>query len=326
VLQNRKLIAALGPKHVLVLAGDHVYSMDYTAMLERHVSAAADATVACIEVPIGEARAFGIVEADRDLRLRSFTEKPYHARPMPGRCGVALASMGIYVFQTDFLLACLDADEGDPNSHHDFGYNVLPRIAAQANVYVHVFGENRYWRDVGSIDSYWQAHMDLLDSPPQLVLNEPHWPLWGSPRSGEPGNLAPEANVVASLIGSGSTVEGDVYRSVVSNGCRIGQGSSIEESVVLPNASVGRDCLLERVIVGAHCHVPDGTLIEAPIDFDYRVSANGIQLALDPRQRTARSGGVGHRTRHACSEPDMWARARVRVQPQTRSLPGPEQG
>jgi glucose-1-phosphate adenylyltransferase len=290
VHQNKDLIAALSPEYVLIVAGDHVYAMDYLPLLEAHVGRGADVTISCVEVPVGEAHAFGIVDVDAERRLRTFAEKP--KRPPAGRRGVALASMGIYVFSTGFLFDCLEADARDPASRRDFGYSILPRIAGSAGVYAYVFGaggERAYWRDVGTVDSYWAAHMDLLAERPGLELDDRRWPLRGGAAAAPPAKLAPTATVAAAMISAGCVVEGHVYRSVVSTGCRIGAGSAIRDSVLLPHVSVGRNCVLERVIVDGRFRIPDGTVIDGGLldTGAYERTPGGVVLVADRGQGRA---------------------------------------
>ena len=285
VHQNRDLILSMDPDYVLVAAGDHVYAMDYAHLIADHVAHGADATVSCVEVPVAEAHDFGIVGVDARMRLRGFEEKPAQPRARPGRRAVALASMGIYVFRTQFLLDCLADDARDAGSRHDFGYSILPRIIGHANVHAHVFADEdrsmSYWRDVGTLDSYWLAHMDLVVAPRRLALNDRRWPLGGGPQRAAPAHLAPSAMVAATILSAGCDVAGQVTRSVVSTHCRIGPGSVVQDAVLLPNVSVGRDCVLQRVIVDSGCSIPDGTVISGDLVAmaeGYEISNGGITL------------------------------------------------
>jgi glucose-1-phosphate adenylyltransferase len=288
VYQNRDLIEALDPDYVLVLAGDHVYSMDYSTMLERHVATRADITVGCVEVPLDEARSFGIVGADRDGRMRSFVEKPDRPLPSPGRRNVTLASMGIYVFTRSALFDRLERDAADPDSQHDFGYSVLPTAIASARVFAYVFEDDRsglpgYWRDVGTVDSYWRAHMELLDDEPKLDLFDSSWPIHTAQPSGAPARISRSVRVSASILGQGSIVAGDIHRSVLSANCRVGAHSRVEDSVLLPNVRIGRNCSLERVVVDSDCVIPDNTVIggdlfEASGPYRQDLSPQGIVL------------------------------------------------
>src|SRR5690606_27676021 len=238
VHQNRDLIEAIDPKYVMVLAGDHVYAMDYSRMLDAHIEHGADITVGCVEVPLSEAHSFGIVGVDRNLRVRSFVEKPDRPEPSP-ESRDALASMGIYVFDRETLFERLDSDGADPCSAHDFGYSVLPNAIGEAHVFAYLFrtpdGKTRgYWRDVGTVDSYWAAHMDLLDdSGPKLDLFDASWPIWTHVERCAPARISHSVRVSASIVGQGATIAGNVYHSVVSTGCEIGAHSHIKDSVLL---------------------------------------------------------------------------------------------
>lgn len=290
VHQNRDLIEALDPDHVLVLAGDHVYSMDYSRMLDAHVATRAQITVGCVEVPIEEARrTYGIIGMDRDGRVRSFVEKPERPQPSSGRTDVTLASMGIYVFDRDTLFERLDDDAADPDSAHDFGYSVLPKAISTARVYGYLFRARNgtgpgYWRDVGTVDAYWSAHMDLLrEDGPKVDLFDPAWPIWTHVRSSAPAFVSHSVRVHASIIGQGAVVAGDVMHSVVSSGCEIGAHSRIKDSVLLPDVKIGRNCSLDRVVVDSRCVIPDNTVLGGDLFDDaerheHYVSPRGIVL------------------------------------------------
>ncbi len=288
VCQNRDLIEALAPEHVLVLAGDHVYAMDYSRMLEQHVASRADLTVGCVEVPVEDARSFGIAGIDRDGRVRTFVEKPERPTPMPGRGDVTLASMGIYIFDRRFLFEQMERDAADTDSTHDFGYSLLPSVIPSGRVFAYNFRDSRdprlpgYWRDVGTVDTYWQAHMELLEDPPRLDLHDESWPLRGERSCLPPARISGPVRVGASILAPGAVVAGDVYRSIVSSRCRIGAHSRINECVLLPGCSVGRNCSLDRVVLDSGCVVPDNSVIGANLldaaDPKYHLSRRGIVL------------------------------------------------
>lgn len=286
VHQNRDLIAELDPDHVLVLAGDHVYAMDYGRMLESHRSKRADITIACVEVPLAEASAYGIVEQDESRRVLTFLEKPEHPTPIPGKPGLASASMGIYLFNRELLFDCLEKDAANPHSANDFGRSILPRALQEAQVYAHEFRDARtgtpmYWRDVGTIDGYWQAHMDLISDPPAFDLFDEEWPIWTHEPQGYPTRIANAVRVDASVLGRSCHIDGDISSSVLSANCRVDRGSKIKESVLLPNVRVGRSCWLDRVIVDSNCVIPDNTIItpaELPFECGYHVSRGGVVL------------------------------------------------
>lgn len=302
VHQNRDLIESLDPDYVLVLAGDHVYSMDYSRMIEAHAHNRADISVGCIEVPIDEARrTYGIVGMDRDGRVRSFVEKPDRPQPSPGRPDVTLASMGIYVFSREALFEHLDEDAADPDSAHDFGYSLLPKAISSSRVFGYPFRARGgtgpgYWRDVGTVDAYWSAHMDLLrDDGPKVDLFDPAWPIWTHVDRCAPARISHSVRVSASIVGQGSIIAGDVHHSIVSAGCEIGAHSRIRNSVLLPNVKVGRNCVLDRVVVDSRCTIPDNTVIGADLfedsgRCDRYVSPGGIVLVTAraaPSEETA---------------------------------------
>jgi glucose-1-phosphate adenylyltransferase len=299
VYQNIDLIMERAPAYVLVLAGDHVYKMDYRPMIEAHAASGAKATVGCVEVPMTEARAFGIMGVDADGWVEEFQEKPEVPKAMPGRTDVALGSMGIYVFNRDFLFEALLDDAGNPSSGHDFGRNLLPKMVAAGAVRAHAFrdiytDEQPYWRDVGTVDSFWQANMDLLDDEPALDLHDEGWPIRTHQPPRSPTRFVRQGVATRSIVAAGCMVSGRVERSVVFAECSIGEGSSVEGSLILPRAKVGRNCRLKNVIVDGGCTVPDGTVIGTDPVADsvaYDVSLNGIVLVT--AQRLARGGGAG---------------------------------
>jgi glucose-1-phosphate adenylyltransferase len=301
VYQNRDLIEAVDPDDVLVVAADHVYEMDYSTMMAVHVRNGADVTLSSVEVRASESQEFGIVEIDEANHLKAFIEKPDWLAQGCEETDTVLASMGIYFFSTDYMLACLDADARNQASRHDFGYNIVPRIVGDANVYVSVFrtrdGHPGYWRDVGTIDRYWLAHRDLLDSKPRTTDED--WILHGGPRVRAPARITSSAVVRDSLLGADSVIAGTVERTVVSMGCNIGKGSVVNESVLLPDVKVGRDCIVNRVIVDSRCHIPDGTVLDARyIDAadGIHVSPGGVALVT---AETMRSGTVQRSLRTA---------------------------
>lgn len=269
VHQNRDRIEALAPDDILVVASDHIYAMDYSEMRAVHERNDADATISCVQVPFSESHAFDIVEIDDDLRIRAFVEKPDWpaVAAVCGQSRTAIASMGVYLFNTEYLLDCLEADATDPDSRHDFAHSIMPRLMADADVYAYLFrdrnGEPGYWRNVGTIDSYWLAHQELLSRSSKLDLESAGWPIPGTCLSSAPARLTSTAKVIGSILGSGCMVLGTVTGSVLSTSCRIDEGSIVSDSVLLPHATVGRDCRLDRVIVDSRCHIPDNTVIHA---------------------------------------------------------------
>jgi glucose-1-phosphate adenylyltransferase len=286
VYQNLDLIREHRPRFVLVLAGDHIYKMDYAPMIEAHAASGADATVSCIEVPIVEASAFGIMAVDEQGWVREFAEKPEQAKPVPGRRDAALASMGVYVFGSDFLYDALAEDAQEPVSSHDFGRDVWPSIIGRSRVRAHSFrgrdGAPAYWRDVGTLDSYWQAHMELLADEPALSLYDALWPIHTHRTARPPSTVTSQGRATGSIIAGGSTVAGVVESSVLFSDCRVGGGSRVEACVVLPGARIGRNCRLSRVIVDSGCVVPDDTVIGEDFQCDarcYEISPSGLVVA-----------------------------------------------
>jgi glucose-1-phosphate adenylyltransferase len=271
VFQNLAMLESSGAPYTLVLAGDHIYTMDYRPLLQAHVARAAAVTIGCVTVPVEQASAFGVLEAGTDGRARSFVEKPPMPSLGPASDGRALASMGIYVFDTSFLADALRRDAEDPRSSHDFGRDVLPAAVRESHVHCHLFldrkGAPGYWRDVGTLEAYWQAHMDLLSPTPAVDLWDPSWPIGpavaGShPRSRTTYGLHTASVVSSSLVTAGAVVHGaTVSHSVLSTNVVVGEDSAVEEAVVLPNARIGANCRLRRVIVESGTEVPDGTII-----------------------------------------------------------------
>jgi glucose-1-phosphate adenylyltransferase len=292
-----------------VLAGDHVYKMDYGRMLAEHAQRGADVSVASIDVPLDLAPSFGIMEAAGDGRIRSFQEKPAHPRPREGRAGVALASMGVYLFNASALYEALDRDAGDTASGHDFGHDVIPRLLPDARIYAHDFAascvnlvEGRpYWRDVGTLDAYWEANMDLVQPQPELNLYDEGWPIRSQEHHLPPAKFVFDdegrrGQAIDSLVASGCIVSGaTVRRSVLSCRARVEEGSVVEDSLVLPSAVVGRGVVLRRSIVGERCVLPDGIRIGVDAAADrarYTVSDKGVTLVT--REMLAAAAKAGH--------------------------------
>ncbi len=295
VWQNLDIVREAQPEWVLVLAGDHVYKMDYARLLADHRASGADATVACIEVPREEACQFGCIEVDAQSRVRRFREKPADPDGLPGRPELSLASMGIYVFGADFLCAQLARDAVLPGSQHDFGHDLLPHLVQHHHVHAHRFadscvnmvGDRPYWRDVGTVDAYWEANMDLTHVVPELNLYDDDWPILSLQRQLAPAKFVFDEDgrrgaAIDSLVSSGCIVSGaTVRRSILFSKVRVAEGSVIEDAVVLPNVRIGRDVRLRRAIVDKRCVLPDGFRAGFDADEDrrrFRVSERGITL------------------------------------------------
>jgi len=295
VYQNLNILREANLDHVLVLAGDHVYKMDYAPMLAEHVTNAADVTVACIEVPLADARGFGVMSVNDERIVTAFEEKPSHPTPIPGQAGRALASMGIYVFDTAFLCAQLERDAADPTSSHDFGKDVIPFLVGRQQVLAHRFvdscvnmvGERPYWRDVGTVDAYWEANMDLTKVVPELNLYDDHWPILSLQVQLPPAKFVFDDEdrrgmALHSLVSSGCIVSAaTVRRSILFSKVCVGEQSLVEDAVVLPGVVIGRDVTLRRAVVDEGCALPDGFKAGVNPDEDkarFHVTERGITL------------------------------------------------
>ncbi|HBS41393.1 MAG TPA: glucose-1-phosphate adenylyltransferase [Oceanospirillales bacterium] len=294
VYQNIDIIRGEIPEFVLVLSGDHVYRQDYGEMLAHHVETGADMTVSCMEVPIEEAAgAFGVITVNEDGRILRFTEKPEHPDPLPGRPGYCLASMGNYVFKTEFLFEQLRNDSENMNSDHDFGKNIIPSIINDYDVFAYRFNDPEkgimpYWRDVGTLDSFFEANMEMVDPTPALNLYDPRWPIWTFQEQLPPAKFVFDDDerrgaAYDSIVGGGCIISGSTVRkSLLFSNARIHSYSLIEEAVVLPEVTVGRHCKLKRVIIDRGCVIPEGTVIGYNRDDDiqrgFRVTDKGVTL------------------------------------------------
>ena len=270
VHQNLDLLLAQSSRYTLVLAGDHVYKMNYRLLLEQHAQSGADVTVACVPVPVEESASFGVLGVDGRRRVCSFIEKPQPASLGLTDQRTVLASMGVYVFNTDYLERQLRRDATDTTSAHDFGRDILPRAVREDQVSAYAFvdekGEPGYWRDVGTLDAYWQAHMELLLPAPPMELFDPAWPIMTLPEQLPPARLVYAAGrhgfVANSLLAGGVVVRGaTVTNSVLAGNVQVAEGTLLDETVVLPGARIGANCKLRRVIVDAGMAIPDGLTV-----------------------------------------------------------------
>jgi len=295
VYQNLDLIRETLPDYVVVLAGDHIYKMDYSRMLAEHVARGADLSVACLDVPVADACDFGVMAVDLEGRIVAFDEKPASPKPIPGKPDRALISMGIYTFSAAFLLAELERDAADPKSSHDFGRDLIPGVLDRARVYAHRFedscvnmvGDRPYWRDVGTLDAYWEANLDLTHVVPELNLYDESWPMLGKRRTGPPAKFVfDEAGrcgmATDSLVSTGCIVSGGkVRRSILFDGVRVSDGALIEDSVVLPRAIIGQNVVIRRAIIDKRCVLPDGFTAGVDLAQDcarFHVTERGICL------------------------------------------------
>jgi len=296
VFQNLDILRTSKPDFVLILAGDHVYKMDYGKLLAFHVENKADMTVACLEVPIADAAAFGVMGVDENSRIVEFAEKPVNPAPMPGKPDKSLASMGIYVFNTRFLFEQLIRDADDPHSSHDFGKDLIPYMISRYRVFAQNFeqscvgtenGHGPYWRDVGTIDSYWEANMELAKVIPDLNMYDREWPIWTHQEQLPPAKFVFDDDdrrgiAIDSLVSGGCIVSGSIVRnSLLFSNVRIDSYCNITDSVLLPNVEVGRNVMLKRAIVDKNCKIPDGLEVGVNLEQDrerFHVSPNGITL------------------------------------------------
>ena len=296
VFQNLDPIRRSQPKYVLVLSGDHVYKMDYGRMLSEHVHRQADVSVACIDVPLEEASSFGVMHVGDKQRISEFFEKPANPPPMPGRPDRALANMGVYIFNADFLYEQLIRDHDEPDSSHDFGKNIIPHCLERYRVFAHNFANScvgmdstgiPYWRDAGTIDSYWEANMELTKITPELNLYDDDWPIWTHQEQLPPAKFVFDDDgrrgmAVDSLVSGGDVISGAVVRkSLLFSRVNVHSYAQIEESVILPDVDIGRHAKLRRVVLDKHCRIPEGMTIGYDIAADrqrFHVSEKGIAL------------------------------------------------
>ena len=301
VHQNMDIILAHNPAYVLILAGDHVYKMNYRRMLREHIESNAEMTIGCIPVPREKAKEFGVMTVDEHNWVHAFTEKPDEPEALPGDSSKALASMGIYVFNTGFLKEALEQDDLKDLSSHDFGKDIIPSLIGKSRVAAHHFmnegsGEPGYWRDVGTIDSYYQANMELLEITPELNLYDNTWPIWTYQEQLPPCKFVFEdpgrrGMAVDSMVSTGSVISGAMVRhSLISSNTRINSHSLVEDSVILPDVEIGRNCRLHKVMVDTACVIPPGTVIGEDLATDaqhYHVSPQGVVL-VSPEMLEAR--------------------------------------
>jgi glucose-1-phosphate adenylyltransferase len=292
VYQNIDIIRSHSPSYVMVLAGDHVYKMDYGPMLAAHVESGADITVGCIEVPVEQARSFGVMAVDAEWNVTRFSEKPRAPEPIPGKSGIALASMGIYVFGTGFLMDELMRDAADLESTHDFGRNIIPGAVGRCKVRAYSFlaaggAAQGYWRDVGTVDSYWQANMELIEVEPELNLYDRDWPIWTYQEQLPPAKFVFDdadrrGTALNSMVAGGCIVAGaSVRRSVLFPNVQVEPHSDVDESVVLPNVRIGKSCRIRRTVLDKGCDVRDNFVIGFDRERDSRlfhVTPGGITL------------------------------------------------
>ncbi len=299
VYQNIDIIESYAPEYIVILAGDHIYKMDYEVMLQQHVSQGADVTVGCLEVPRLEATGFGVMAIDETDRIISFLEKPANPPGMPDNPDMALASMGIYVFSTRFLLEQLRRDAAELGSSRDFGKDIIPDLVEHGKAVTHRFTTScvrssseaeAYWRDVGTLDAYWAANIDLTQAAPGLDLYDTEWPIWTYAEITPPAKLtrdeSGEGEVIDSVLSGGCIVSGAVLRrSLLFTGARVHSNASLEEAVVLPGAEIARSARLSKVIVDRGVRIPQGLVVGEDPDLDarrFRRTDSGVCLITQP--------------------------------------------
>ncbi|MGH8702839.1 MAG: glucose-1-phosphate adenylyltransferase [Burkholderiales bacterium] len=296
VFQNIRVLRQHAPRFVLVLSGDHIYKMDYGRLLAFHVHEQADLTVACVEMPVKEASALGVMAVDGDWRITGFAEKPAAPQPIPGKPDTALVNMGVYAFNAGFLYEQLIRDADDPRSSHDFGRDVIPHLVPRYRVYAHRFADScvgmapdgtPYWRDVGTVDAYWEANMELAKVVPELDLYDEKWPIWTHQEQLPPAKFVFDDEgrrgmAVDSLLSGGCIVSGaTVRRSVLFSSVRVRDYSLVEDSVILPQCEIGQHVVVKRAVVDRGCRLADGTRIGVDREQDRRrfaVTERGVTL------------------------------------------------
>lgn len=285
VFQNIDIIESHAPKYMIILAGDHIYKMDYELMLRQHVDSGADVTIGCLVVPRMEATGFGVMAVDENYTITSFVEKPKDPPAIPGNPDFALASMGIYVFDTQFLFDQLRRDAATPDSRRDFGNDIIPYIVKHGKAVAHRFTDSciraaeqieEYWRDVGTLDAYFEANLDLTDVVPRLNLYDRDWPIWTDQIVAAPAKFVHDedgrrGHAISSLISQDCIVSGaTAHRSLLFTGVKMGSFSSVDEGVILPYCNIGRGARLSRVIVDSGVRIPEGLVVGEDPELDAR--------------------------------------------------------
>lgn len=296
VFQNIDIIQAYAPKYMVILAGDHIYKMDYELMLRQHVASGADVTIGCLVVPCAEATGFGVMAVDTSDTITEFVEKPANPPGIPGNETMSLASMGIYVFDTGFLFDILRKDAADPNSSRDFGNDIIPYIVKNGKAVAHRFTASciraaeeieEYWRDVGTLDAYFDANLDLTDVVPKLDMYDREWPIWTDQIIAAPAKFVHDEDgrrgmAISSLISQDCIVSGAVARrSLLFTGVKMGSFSECEEAVILPYCNIGRSARLKRVILDSGVRIPEGLVVGDDPELDakrFRRTPSGLCL------------------------------------------------
>lgn len=291
IYQSIDMLRSQQSEFVLILAGDHIYKMDYGAMLADHVEKGADLTIGCLEVSLEEAKDFGVMHVNEDRRVQDFVEKPANPPTIPGRTDVSLASMGIYVFNKDFLIEQLIKDVDTPGSTRDFGHDIIPSVidkyVVNAYPFLNLQGKQSYWRDVGTLDAFWSANMELISVNPELNLYDKTWPIWTYQAQNPPAKFVFDdddrrGEAIDSMVAGGCIISGaTVKRSLIFSDVRVNSYSQITDTVILPEAIIGRNCRITKAIIEKGCHIPEGTIIgenKADDEERFQISPGGIVL------------------------------------------------
>ncbi|NDY90062.1 glucose-1-phosphate adenylyltransferase [Ideonella livida] len=297
IWQNMDIIRnSTPPEYVVILAGDHIYKMDYSVMLADHVESGRGVTVGCIEVPREDAKGFGVMAINGERHITSFVEKPADPPAMPGNPEVSLASMGIYIFTAEYLFRLLNEDAADPSSSHDFGKDLIPKAVREQQAFAHPFSisaianppySRAYWRDVGTVDAYWAANLDLASTTPELNMYDRDWPIWTYQEQLPPAKFVHDegervGQAINSLVSGGCIVSGGTVRdSVLFSNVLVRSYSQVERAVVLPDVHIGRHCRLKNVVIDRRCKLPEGLVVGEDAELDakrfYR-SPGGVVL------------------------------------------------
>ena len=304
ITQNIDILRAYGPEYILVLAGDHIYKQDYSLMLLDHVESGAKCTVGCIEVPRMEATALGVMHVDERRRITDFLEKPKDPPPIPGKPDRALGSMGIYAFGAEYLYQLLEDDMKDDASEHDFGKNVIPRVVAEGGALAHPLNlsaipastrPHPYWRDVGTVDAFWAANLDLASNLPELNLYDRDWPVWTYQEQLPPAKFVPDESGLNGetsnvLISGGCIVVGSNIRlSVLFSSVRVEACCTVHEAVVLPDPVIGRGCRVRKAVIDRGCVLPEGTVVGEDPQLDaqrfHRTESGVVLITREMLQR-----------------------------------------
>ncbi len=300
VSQNAEIVRSYGPKYIVILAGDHIYKQDYAVMIAHHVDSGADVTVGCIEVPRMDATGFGVMKVDTEDRILEFVEKPKDPPAMPGHPDMALASMGIYVFETGYLLELFDEVRDDPDYGHDFGGDLIPKIVKEGKAIAHPFSrscirssmeEKAYWRDVGTVDAFWQANIDLTDFQPELDLYDQSWPIWTYSELTPPAKFihnedGRRGHAISSIVSGGCIISGSsLERCLMFTGVRTHSYSQLEGVVALPYVEINRNARLKDTVIDRGVVIPKGLVVGEDAELDakrFRRTEDGICLITRP--------------------------------------------